>query len=221
MLLAHRALRNALKKLVSLSPRYLLCSFKLTEFLLQNSTAKVDATLAENPGKSLDELVAEKKINTDQKAQALKKPALQANVAQVEEQISQYKQFAAHYEERLASQKAALEKEHKEKLESFRENAVNEATDACKKEFGNRLLTLSKFLCAAAAMRMSGDETSGESRAFEGVLYQVYGGSAEAVTSMLKLIDGVDEKVPGVEGDTLDFTCRSYLMSSVVFLTGL
>ena len=177
--------------------------------MLQNSTAKVDAILAENPGKSLDELVAAKKINTDQKAQALKKPALQANVTQVEEQINQYKQFAAHYEERLASQKTALEKEHKEKLETFRENAVAEATETCKKEFGNRLLTLSKFLHAAAGMRMSGDGTSGESRAFEGVLYQVYGGSSEAVASMFKLIDGADENVQAVEGDMLEFTCKT------------
>jgi hypothetical protein len=60
-------------------------------------------------------------------------------------------------------------------------------------------------------MRRSGDETSPESRAFEGVLYQVYGGSQDAVSSMLKLIDGVDEKVASVEGETLEVTCKEAL----------
>ena len=169
--------------------------------------------MADHPGKSLDELVAEKKINPDQKAQILKKPALQANVAQIEEQISHYKQFAGHYEERLASQKATLEKAHRDELEALRGRAVAEAKESSKKEFENRLLSLSRFLCAAAAMRRSGDETSDESRAFEGVLYQVYGGCREAVTSMVKLIDGVDENVLTVEGDVLDFTCKDLSLS--------
>ncbi|RMJ27857.1 hypothetical protein PHISP_01277 [Aspergillus sp. HF37] len=181
-----RNLRNAVKKL--------------------NSTAKVDAILAENPGKSLDELVADKKINTDQKTQALKKPTLQANVAQIEEQIAHFKEFAAHYEDRLASQKSAMEKAHQEELDAFREKTVAEATKTSQKEFSDRLLALSRFLCTAAVMRQSGDEASGESRAFEGVLFQVYGGSQEAVASMSKLIDGSDEKVPSVEGGPLEFT---------------
>ncbi|PYH88089.1 hypothetical protein BO71DRAFT_150232 [Aspergillus ellipticus CBS 707.79] len=181
-----RSLRNALKKL--------------------NATAKVDAILAENPSKSLDELVDEKKINVDQKAQALKKPGLQAAVAQIEEQIAQFKDFASHYEERLASQKADLENAHKEQLEALREQVASEASEASQKELRQRLLGLSKFLCAAATVRRSGDEASSESRAFEGVLFQVYGGHQEAVTSMLKIIDGVDEKVVGVDGTTLEVT---------------
>lgn len=47
----------------------------------------MDAIIAENPDKSLDDLIEEKKINNDQKAQVLKKPSLQATVAQTEEQI--------------------------------------------------------------------------------------------------------------------------------------
>lgn len=177
-------------------------------FRIQNATSKVDAIVAENPGKSLDDLVADKKINPDQKAQILKKPALQANIAQLEEQIGHYKRFAAYYEERLSSQKADLEKAHNDELEAIREKVVAETTEANKTGFREQLLALSKFLAAAAAMRRSGDETSSESRAFEGVLYQVYGGSYEAVTSMLKLIDGVDEKVVSVDGETLDATCE-------------
>lgn len=134
----------------------------------------------------------------------MKKPALQANVAQIEEQIIQYKQFAASYEERLVSQKTELEKAHKEEVASVREKAVAEADYASKDGLRKQLLSLSKFLCAAAAMRRSGDETSSDSHAFEGVLYQVYGGSQDAVTSMIKLVEGVDEKIVSVEGTELD-----------------
>ncbi|BCR83881.1 uncharacterized protein ACHE_11283A [Aspergillus chevalieri] len=181
-----RSLRNALKKL--------------------NATSKVDSIIAENPGKSLDELVADKKINNDQKTQALKKPALQANVAQIEEQIAHYKEFAAYYEERLASQKDDLKKGHKEELDSVREKAIAETSETSQKDLRRRLLTLSKFLLAAAEVRRSGDETSTDAQAFEAVLYQVYTGSEDAVTNMLKLIDGVDEKITNLEGTELEVT---------------
>ena len=174
----------------------------------QNATSKVDSIITENPGKSLDELIAEKKINNDQKAQALKKPALQANVSQIEEQIAHYKEFAAYYEERLANQKEDLEKDHKEELDSAREKTIAETSEANQKDLRRRLLTLSKFLLAAAEKRRSGDESSTDAQAFEAVLYQVYTGSEDAVTNMLKLIDGVDEKITNLEGTELDSTCK-------------
>ena len=149
----------------------------------------------------------EKKINADQKAQALKKPALQAQVAQIEEQIGHYKEVTAQYEERLASQKAALEKAHQAELEAVRGNVVADATESSTKALREQLLSVTKFLCAAANLRRDGDAESSESRAFEGVLFHVYGGNQDAVTAMLKLINGADEKVVGVEGETLEFTC--------------
>ncbi|KAK2745608.1 hypothetical protein FQN55_006098 [Onygenales sp. PD_40] len=186
----HKSLRNAVKKL--------------------NATAKVDAIVAENPENSLDELVASKKINPDQKAQILKKPALQASIAQIEEQLNQYKQYGAYYEDRLASQKAELEKAHKEELEAVKEAAAAkqataaETLESAEKDFREKLLVLSRFLRAAAAMRRSGDETSNDSRAFEGALFQVYGGTDEAVTAMVKLIDGAEENVPSVDAEPLE-----------------
>lgn len=83
-----------------------------------------------------------------------------------------------------------------------------EAGAASKDDFRKQLLSLTKFLCAAAAMRRSGDETARETRAFEGVLYQVYGGTYDAVDSMVKLIEGADEKIVSVDGETLDITCK-------------
>jgi len=155
-------------------------------------------------------LVEEKKINADQKAQALKKPALQASIAQIEEQIGHYKSVTDQFEERLVRQKAALEKSHQEELEAVRANAIADATESTAKLLRQQLLTVSRFLCAAANSRRDGDAESLESRAFEGVLYQVYGGNQDAVSSMIKLIDGVDEKVPGVEGDLLELSCKFF-----------
>ncbi|KAF7520009.1 hypothetical protein PCG10_009490 [Penicillium crustosum] len=181
-----KTLRNAMKKL--------------------NSLAKVDAIVAENPDKSLDQLIEEKKINNDQKAQVLKKPTLQATIAQVEEQIGHYKQFAVQYEDRLAAQKAALVKAHEAELEAVRNNAIADATEASKKALRQQFYTVTKFLCAAAILRRDGDAVTTESRAFEGVLFEVYAGNQSAVNSLLKIAEGADEKVNAVEGTTLDFT---------------
>ncbi|KAL2385479.1 hypothetical protein BDBG_06073 [Blastomyces gilchristii SLH14081] len=169
-----------------------------------NATSKVDNITAENPGKSLDELVAEKKINADQKAQALKKPALQAAVLQIEEQINQYKQYGQYYEDRLSSQKTEIEKAHKDELNALKEKVTAETLESAEKTFEQRLLVLSQFLRAAAAMRRSGDETSSDSRAFEGALFQVYGGTEEAVSAMVKLINGAEDIVPSVDAEPLD-----------------
>lgn len=154
-------------------------------------------------------------MNLDQKAQALKKPSLQANIAQFEEQISQFKQHGAYYEERLAHQKTALEEAHKKELEAARKeleaarkDAADEATRVADKAFRDRFLVMTRFLRAAAAVRVSGDDTSSDSRAFEGVLLQVYGGTDEAVSAMVKLVDGSSEQVPSVDGELLEATCK-------------
>ncbi|DAA79451.1 TPA_exp: Uncharacterized protein A8136_0224 [Trichophyton benhamiae CBS 112371] len=171
-----------------------------------NATAKVDAIIAENPGKSLEELVALKKINTDQKAQALKKPALQETIAHIEEQIAQYKQLEAYYEEQRVKEIAKIEAQHKDEIESLKKNLETESKESSEKRFKDRLLVLSRFLRAAAAMRGVADEHSIQARGFEGALYQVYGGTEQAVDAMVKLIDGTDDKVPSVESEILDIT---------------
>ncbi|PGG98126.1 hypothetical protein GX51_06975 [Blastomyces parvus] len=194
----HKSHRNAVKKL--------------------NATSKVDSIIADNPGKSLDELVAEKKINADQKAQALKKPALQAAVFQIEEQINQYKQYGQYYEDRLSSQKAEIEKAHKDELNAFKEKVIAETLESAEKTFEQRLLVLSQFLRAAAAMRRSGDETSSDSRAFEGALFQVYGGTEEAVSAMVKLINGTEDIVPSVDAEPLDVPYSRVKQASLEYI---
>ena len=174
----------------------------------QNATQKVDSIMAENPELSLDELLSSRKINTDQKAQAQKKPSLQASLTQFEEQLAQYKQFDEEYQKRIAAEKSALETSHRNELEKVQNAAVSEAQAEGKKESKDSLLILSKFLRAAAAKRQGGDETSPENRAFEGALLLVYGGDASAVAAMEKLIAGTEDLVPTVDQTPSEFTCE-------------
>jgi ribosomal protein L16 Arg81 hydroxylase len=168
--------------------------------------------------------VTEKTINADQKAQALKKPSLQAAVTQIEEQLGHYKQFAAQYEEKITTQKAALDEQkaaldkiHQEELAAVRANALADATESTSRVLRENLLDVAKFLCAAANLRRAGDETP-EGVAFEAVLYQVYAGNQDAVTSMVKLIEGVEEPIQGLEGETLDFTCKWFFQICTLVL---
>lgn len=163
--------------------------------------------LAANPGKSLDELVAEKKINADQKASILKKPALQSQLQQLEEQVSQYKQFGKHYEDRFAAEKAALEEAHKAELEKAKQEAAVDAQLIAAKKWEDDLLVLSQFLYAAAAKRQQSDETE-ENRAFESLLTMVYQGNMSAVAAIQKLVTGAEDSVMSLEGDLMDCTCE-------------
>jgi len=85
----------------------------------------------------------------------------------------------------------------------------DEAALEQKQAFRDRLLTLSRFLRAAAARRQSEDEESDLAKAFEGALLLVYGGDPIAVAAAEKLIDGTDEQVPSTEGVILNVTCES------------
>ncbi|TDZ39662.1 hypothetical protein C8035_v005453 [Colletotrichum spinosum] len=182
------------------------------------NASKIDNLIAENPGKSLEELVASRVINADQKAQYLKKPALQAQVQQYEEQLAQYKKIDQEYRTRAANEKAELEKAFAEKLEKEKAEAVAEAVAQAKpantqqdetssQDIESKLLVLSQFLRLAAARRSEEvDATLDENMALEGTLLAIYAGDDTAVAAMLKLIDGVDEKTFGVSGDQLSTT---------------
>ncbi|KAL8670339.1 MAG: hypothetical protein Q9168_005113 [Polycauliona sp. 1 TL-2023] len=173
-----------------------------------NATQRVDSIVAENPDQTLDELLAARKINPDQKAQAQKKPSLQASLAQLEEQVAQYKQFDEDAQKRIATEKSALETSHKDELEKVKGAAIAEAKAESAKDAKDNLLVLSKFLRAAAAKRQGGDEASPENRAFEGALLLVYGGEAAAVAAMESLIAGGDEKVPTVDQVPSEYTYK-------------
>jgi hypothetical protein len=180
----------------------------------QTNASKVDSILAENPDKSLDDLVAARKINADQKAQILNKPKLQASLTQLEEQISQYKKFDQEYKARMQAEKAEFEKSFNDKASKELEESVAaakaEAVADALKEQHNGLLLISQILRLAAIRRgdEEADATLDENKALEGVLAKVYTGDDEAVQTMLKIIGGSKERTVSVSNEFLTTTCK-------------
>ena len=193
----------------------------LLTFDTQINASKTDALLKEHPGKPLDELVAARLLNNDQKAQILKKPALQSQLAQLEEQVAQYKKVDADYRARLTAEKEKMEKDLVERLEKDKADAVRkvkEKADAdAKHVVHDNFLVLSQFLRLAAARRAEeADPTLDENAALEGVLLAVYGGDELAVRTMLKLVEGSEETTVGTGGEQLETTCKLFIPSRVV-----
>ncbi|KAI0457308.1 hypothetical protein F5B21DRAFT_465036 [Xylaria acuta] len=175
------------------------------------NASKTDPIVDQHKGKTLDELVEAKIINADQRAQRLKKPQLEAQLAQYEEQLAQYKKVDEEYRSRAAADKAAIEKTLTEKFEKEKADAVSELTekaaDDAKKSLHESLLALSQFLRLAAARRSEeADAGLDENMALEGVLLNVYSGDEHAVSTMLKLIEGSPETTRSVAGDELQTT---------------
>ncbi|RMD43214.1 hypothetical protein DV735_g1971, partial [Chaetothyriales sp. CBS 134920] len=171
-----------------------------------SASAKADAVIAENPGKSLDELVAEKKLNSDQKAQILKKPGLQTQVNQLEEQVSHYRAFFHEVEERFNREKAALIEAHQQEVARLRQEIEEQIQTPKAKDIDDELKVISHFLHAAASKRQSEDADSEEVRAFEGILLQIYQGNFTALTTLRNLIIGSEERVTDTENNLLDVT---------------
>lgn len=171
----------------------------------QGNATKLDSILKEHPGKSVDDLVSERLINADQKQQILKKPALQAQVAQYEEQLAQYIKVDEQYKTQAASEKADFEKT----LQKAKEDAVAEAKEESNKNLRGNLLILSQFLRLAAYRREeAADPESDESQAIEGVLLAIYAGDEGAVNSMLRLVEGSSDQILSVPGEQLETTCK-------------
>jgi hypothetical protein len=170
---------------------------------------KTDVVISENPGVSLDDLVAQRKINQDQKAAALKKPALQSQLADLEDRIEHYRKFDADYQTKLNKQKDELTATHQKETERLREELRLESVSATTAELRKKLLIFSQFLRAAAAKRtVDEDADSEESKAFEGALLSVYGGDNKAVDAALNIIEGSDDQVRDIDGLPLQFSCK-------------
>lgn len=143
-------------------------------------------------------------LNADQKAQILKKPALQSQLAQAEEQLAQYLKVDEQYRTRTAADKAELEKN----LEKAKADAASEAKASFEKSQRENLLLLSQFLRLAAYRREeAADPESDESQAIEGVLLAIYTGDENAVNAMLKLVEGSSDKILSVPGEQLQTAC--------------
>ena len=152
---------------------------------------------------TLDDLVAQRKINQDQKAQILKKPALHTQLKEHEEQIVMQKKIEEDFSKRLQTQKDLLQAQHEKELAEVKSSAATTPApldEIPKPDLRGPLLTLSKFLRAAAARRQDSDENSEDSKGFEGVLLLLYGGDNAAVDAAEKLIDGSLDLIPATEG---------------------
>ena len=157
---------------------------------------------------SLDELVAAKKINNDQRAQLLKKPAIQEQIKAFEEQIKQYRQFGKDYEDRFAREKSGLQESHEAEINKIKLEAAEQALAKWSEQQETDLLVLTQFLNAASSKRNDDSIDDVEKAAFEGVLVKIYQGSTEAIVHMKNLVSGSDAKVTSIEGDELEFTCK-------------
>ncbi|PFH58591.1 hypothetical protein XA68_13469 [Ophiocordyceps unilateralis] len=167
------------------------------------NASKTDSLLAQHPDKTLDELVASKVINTDQKAQILKKPALKSQLAQMEEQLSQLHKAHDHYRLRAKNERLEWEKSQ----DKLKDDVIAETQQKFDKSLRGHLLVLSQFLRLAAYRREEAkDLDSDESQAIEGVLLAIYTGDENAVASMLKLIDGSNDSILSVPGEPLKTT---------------
>lgn len=173
------------------------------------SMQKTDSVIAENPKVSLDELVAQRKINADQRASALKKPGLQAQLSALEEQITQYKKLESEAQSQLQKQEKELTTKHQQELEKIKEDAKREAVAGGDAELKRKLMIFSQFLRAAAARRNAEEDAElDENKAFEGALLLVYGGDQKAVDTAVSLIEGSDDQVLSIEGTPLPVKCE-------------
>jgi len=136
---------------------------------------------------------------------------LLGQLAQVEEQLAAYKRFDQEYQAQITREKEQMQSKHKEELEQLK-TAVEKQTEArLQKQWKTRLLTFSRFLSAVARRRQDEDMNE-EGKAFEAILQYVYSGDPSAVTAAEKLIDGVEEHVPNVDGAPFSVTCTASLV---------
>jgi uncharacterized membrane protein YgcG len=186
-----------------------------------SSSAKADTVVAENPGIALDDLVAQKKLNADQKAQILKKPALQAQLSQLEDQLSAFRTFAHELEEKAAKEKSISLEAHKAEIAQVKEEVAQEIESAKAKAVDDGLRVIVSFLHGAAAMRQAEDQTSDEARAYEGALLQIYQGNDGALATLKNLVYGTEAKVIDTTDTPLNFTFAQVKESSLQNAQGL
>ena len=136
----------------------------------------------------------------------LKKPALQTQLVQLEEQLSQYRAFAQELEERFSREKATLNETHEQEITRLKEEIATQSQPPEVKDVDEELKVISHFLHAAASKRQSEGADSDEGRAFEGILLQVYQGNDTALSTLRNLINGSEEKVNDTDNNPLEFT---------------
>lgn len=195
MLTQYRAIRNTNKKLQSIQ--------------------KTEGTIGENSGVSLDDLVKQKKINQDQKAQILKKPQIEAQLKQLEEQKRNFEEFAKELEAKHDKEKASLQETHqaelqkaKDETQTARDEATQHQSNESTTKVKDAIRTTCQFLYAVAVARGEEKKVEGpESQAYEAVLNDLYQGTQKSIDVLTNLVEGSEEKVSDSnDGPTIEFT---------------
>lgn len=140
---------------------------------------------------------------------------LVTQLSQLEEQLTAYKKFDQEYQAQIAKEKDLMHGRHKKELDEMRAAVEKETEIKMEKTWKMKLLTFSRFLSAVARRRQD-DDMDEEGKAFEAILQYVYSGDPGAVTAAEKLIDGLEEQVPNVEGGTFNVTCQD--SSKILYL---
>lgn len=178
------------------------------------AVSKTETTITDHPGVSLDDLVKQKKINADQKAQIQKKPQLEAQLAQLEEQQKNYTDLTHDLEARFEKEKASLNEAHEAEIEKVKDELSQSSTTATTSKIKEALHVTCQFLHAAAFQRQRDDVEESEKQAYEAVLFHLYQGNSTALETLTKVVEGQQEKVADPSGDLLDFTYAQLKVSA-------
>lgn len=149
----------------------------------------------------------------------MKKPQLQAQLAQLEEQQKNFHEFASEFEGRLNKQKESLTESHEAEIERIKEEATEAAVQNSEKKVHDALKVVIQFLHAAAYKRTQEDVDPDESRSYEGLLFHIYQGNHTALNALESLIAGSDEKTTEPSGEEIDYTFAQLKQSAMAVLT--
>ncbi|KAK5070836.1 hypothetical protein LTR64_003810 [Lithohypha guttulata] len=180
------------------------------------SITRTEAIINDAPGVSLDDLIKQKKINNDQKAQILKKPQIEAQLAQLEEQQKNFSEFAQDLEARHDKEKASLAEAHNAEIEKVKQEAVQGSSSASTMKVQEALRITCQFLHAVASHRQNEDLEENEKEAYEAVLHHLYQGNHASVETVTHLVEGREEKISDPNtSKTIDYTFAQLKASAV------
>lgn len=157
----------------------------------------------------------QKKINADQRAQLSKKPQLEAQLAQLEEQQKNYTELTADLELRFEKEKASLAEAHEAEIEKLKEENNQSSSTTATSKVKDALHVTCQFLHAAAYQRQRDDVEESEKQAYEAVLFHLYQGNSTALETLTKVVEGQEDKVVEPSGDVLDFTYAQLKVSAL------
>lgn len=149
----------------------------------------------------------QKKINQDQKAQLQKKPQIEAQLKQLQEQQKNFEEFAKELETKHDKEKASLQETHEAELQKAKDAATQQHTETSTTQVGDAIRTTCQFLHAVALSRSNDSLPAEELSAYEAVLNHLYQGNQIAIDTLTNLVEGSEDKITdATSDDTIEFT---------------